>query len=1145
MRQAYWSGPYAVLAIAGFLMSSSPATSQTVVWTGAGTNTNFSTGANWAGGAAPPADGSDTVDLSVLGYANVGIDTGANVAGIVFLGSSGYSEYNLFQVGGGSLTIGSGGISAPGGVYPYLYEGAPVILSANQNWNAALGFLYVYGPITESGGPITLTIAGSVYLFGNNTFSGGLNVASGTFLAGSNTAAGTGPITLGAGSSMESWYNPVALSNPVTLNNNVTLGSNPESGSPASLTLSGAVTVSNANTTLFLGPGASVFMAGPIAGPPSTALTISGASSEEPIDGGSQLVIQGTLSNVSGVNVSGVQLILAPAGNPATSFSSLSPSGLQVTNSGYLGLDGTFANPGAVTAFLSTYGPTLGANISGTLGFDTVANPGNPNIFADPINLWNFTSEDFLGLGSATAAILTGAITPAGSGSYMFGGGGGTLTVQSNLPDIDGTRLVMSSAPSPVTVILQGDNTYSGGTRSFGGVLIFDSPTPAYGTIWLVGGYVGYTELATNIANAQQFVSLISTFAGNGVIGFDSAITGSPRTIGDSIDLSGFNADNTPFIGTATAVTLTGTITPANNRYQFTGVKGGQLTVGSNLTDGTGSSLTIGLENPIESNASVSTVTLTGNNSFTLGTTFNSGVLFINNDNALGTGPITVPDMASTNIVPYLAPINEIVTLANPISVGSIHGGPGLTLGNASTPDMLVLNGTISDYSGPGQIAIDGSVTLAGANTYSGGTTLEGNAILLVTNPNSAGSGQISVETAAVIAPHNVDVALPNAIVLENQLTLGQSGDENTLTLNGAISGWGNLVIDSSVALNGANTFSGGTLIYDADVAIGDATGLGTGPLQLWGSILTFAPAVTAPTILDLTGDSGSTIILAPSSTLTLDTDPYVPQPAYYNGAIQGDAATQVVKVDLGTEYLGGNSTYGGGTSVNSGVLIAGASGSLGTGPVSVAGGAQLGVDTGATLTNALVLAAGATLSGRGAFSPPGGVTFAGGATVLPGNQIGGQYVSALSFGTPVTFGTGGIYGFSVENASGSAGIDYSTLNIAGSLTISSTPVSPFTIAVISINSESGTPGMSNFNSAQAYSWTLVTAGSIAGFNPADFSVTTANFQNPLDGGSFLVGEVGNTLDLSFTPVPEPSTWMLLMAGLAAAGASLRRRGRF
>ncbi len=658
------------MAAVGIILSALPAAAQTAVWTGAGPNTNYTTGANWAAGFPPPNDGTDTLDLSVSSYSNMGVNTSANVAGLVFLGSSGTSSYNIFQVGGGTLTIGSGGISTAGPITAYLYGEAPIVLSANQTWSDSSGFLDVSGNISQSGGAKTLTLNGTIYLFGINTFSGGLDVASGSFLAGSSTSAGTGTIALANNTAMASYYNTVTLPNAVTLGNSVTLGSN-ESGSVASLILAGTVTMTNSATNMLLNSGASVFVDGSLAGPPSTSLAILGIGSLEPLDGGSQIVLEGTTSNVTGINASAAQLILAPAGNPAASFSSVSAAGFQVTNSGYLGLDGTFVNPGAVTAFLATYGPALGPSINGTLGFDTVNNAGSPNVFSDPVNLGQFSSEYFLGLGSATTAILTGVITPSG-GSYQFGGGGGTLTVQSNLIEFDGTQLTMSAAPAPVTVILQGSNNYQGGTMSNGGVLIFDSPTPMFGEISLSGGYVGYTEKATNITNAQQFVSLVNTFAGNGVIGFDSTNSGSPRTISDAIDLSGFDSDNVPFIGTATVVTLSGPITPPNNRYQFTGVKGGQLTVTSNLTDGTGSSLTIGLLNPIESNASSSSVALTGNNSFSLGTTFNSGALFINNNNALGTGPISVPDLATTNIVPYLAAFDGNVTLTNPISVGTV-----------------------------------------------------------------------------------------------------------------------------------------------------------------------------------------------------------------------------------------------------------------------------------------------------------------------------------------------------------------------------------------------------------------------------------------------------------------------------------------
>ena len=90
----------------------------------------------------------------------------------------------------------------------------------------------------------------------------------------------------------------------------------------------------------------------------------------------------------------------------------------------------------------------MGTSISGTLGFDTVRWPRrSPQTFSDPIDLTNFSSSEFVGLGSATSAILSGAITPVNfDGSlYAFGGGGGTLTVTSGLEDLRRTRsLIMN-----------------------------------------------------------------------------------------------------------------------------------------------------------------------------------------------------------------------------------------------------------------------------------------------------------------------------------------------------------------------------------------------------------------------------------------------------------------------------------------------------------------------------------------------------------------------------------------------------------------------------------------------------------------------------------------------------------------------------
>ncbi|MDQ8160166.1 MAG: PEP-CTERM sorting domain-containing protein, partial [Gemmatimonadota bacterium] len=81
-----------------------------------------------------------------------------------------------------------------------------------------------------------------------------------------------------------------------------------------------------------------------------------------------------------------------------------------------------------------------------------------------------------------------------------------------------------------------------------------------------------------------------------------------------------------------------------------------------------------------------------------------------------------------------------------------------------------------------------------------------------------------------------------------------------------------------------------------------------------------------------------------------------------------------------------------------------------------------------------------------------------------------------------------------------------------------------------------------DFDGHRAYDWTFLTAtGGISGFAADQFVINSGNFANPVYG-SFAVVQQGNSLALSYTPVPEPSTWVLVMTGLAFGGWRMSRR---
>ena len=1109
-----------------------------------GTGTWNLTSPNWyANGIFSVQWGNGTADSAVFGA----------TAGTVTLAVDGIQA--------NSLTFNTTGYTLAGGGHTLTLSGTSPTISAGLGITATIS-----APLSSSQ-TVGFLGAGTVNLTGGGTLSG---------ITTSATTVGIGGGTLNLNSSSApftvSGSGTLSLSNGAIVN---ALGTTEQvDGTSAKITVDGSGTQLNTGFQTLVGNAA------------NGSLT---AQNHGQLNAGTFLLMgtnngsSGTLTVQSGGTVtspSGVLGFLAGSTGAAT----VSGTG-SAWNNGTLDLGGltgsgaggtgtlTVGSGGAVKATGATTIWTGGSSITingGTLTTGTLASNGavgSINLQADPA--------------SGQALVINGT---GGSGTYA-----GTIS---------GAGSILKTGASVET--LSGINTFTGSTIINGGSIVLGGATALQNSTVAIGvnnglnlnGLSAATIGGLSGSGALNLGATSLSVGGNNqstsYAGSLSATSGAITKQGTgTLTLSGGGSIDSLTVGQGTLAVTGGTLNLTDSSFGLNVGGGGSLTIsggavvnatpGASLVDnsasitvsGTGTQLNTGSEILVAQGASGSLTVqnqglMTGNISAIGFATGSSGNLLIQsggvvtfNGSGLGvlagaTGTATVTGVGSTwnnsslGIGGFSGGQNGgtgTLTIANGGAVNSAAttvytNGSSITInGGTLTTGTLASNGAVgsinlqADPTGGHALTINGqfvSNTFAGAISGSGSLVMGGFAgTQILTGVNTyTGTSLVTAGTLVQSGGSNkstITAANGGAFVANGGTTLsplngfgaitaqaGGTVEYDNATLNGGfLSGSGTqLIAGGGATFNGTTVNLGTTVTQSGVAAFNDVTMNGhvvNGAALSWsgGSIGSGGELDINNTVNASGLTSNGQIDIAPGGTL----------------AVSG---TDLALGNGSRTFVGSVGTHGGSITLTGGVL-------------DLDGG--LLVNNG-TISGTVDINFGGLAEGAGTY---GAVNISNGGEFHPGNSPGTVTSSSA------TWGAGGELEFDIDDATGTAGVNWSLWDITGALNITAgnTLNSRFQILLDSLLANDTAGPAADFDATHAYAWNFVNAGSISGFNPANFTIDTSGFANALNGGSFSLVSDGQNLTLDFTPnVPEPATGVLGLAALGLVWAAQRRARR-